>query len=372
MSSLEINYDLFMTRLFAKAAISGTPLAGSFELTGRCCLNCKMCYIHRHGSDPLAIAREKDTEWWVELARKAQKAGMLVLLLTGGEPLLRHDFDKIYLECKKMGLLVSVNTNGMLIDDEKIRLFAENPPQRLNITLYGVSGETYGELCGNADAYDKVMTAVKKLKAAGVNVKLNFSMVPYNKKDAPEAYKFAKELGLAIQPVSYMFPPVRSQGEAVRMSAEEAAAEQFRWQKNHLGDADFKKYIEDFKNNRNVGEVNDECGEKISCRAGLSTFWVTWEGNMTPCGMMTEPSVKISDFDAAWKEIRAKRENIILPAKCSACELRKYCDICAAVSKAETGRFDGVPEYACKKAQEYHRLCKNFINLNGGNENENR
>lgn len=357
---MEINYDLFMTRLFAKAATNGTPLAGSFELTNRCCLNCKMCYIHRH-DDANALSKEKDTQWWLSLAREAQKAGMLILLLTGGEPLLRHDFEEIYLACLKMGLLVSINTNGMLIDDEKIRLFAENPPQKLNITLYGVSRETYGELCGNADAYDKVITAIKKLTAAGVNVKLNFSITPYNKKDAPKAYEIAKDLGLTIQPVSYMFPPVRSQGETVRMSAEEAAAEQFRWQKNHLGDDDFRKYIVDYKNNKYLGESADECGEKISCRAGLSTFWVTWDGKMTPCGMMTEPSVKISDFDAAWKDIRVKRENIILPAKCSTCESRKFCDICAAVSKAETGRFNGVPEYACKKAQEYQRLCKNFI-----------
>ncbi len=358
---LEINYDLFMTRLFAKAAISGTPLAGSFELTNRCCLDCRMCYIHRNGNDFDAIAKEKDTSWWLDIAKKAQKSGMLILLLTGGEPLLRHDFDEIYLECVKMGLLVSVNTNGMLIDDEKIRLFKENPPQRLNITLYGTTVETYGELCGNAGAYEKVMTALKKLKRAGVNVKLNFSMVPYNKKDAPGVYEIGKELGFPVQPVSYMFPPVRSSGEAVRMTAEEAAEAQFKWQKNHLGDDDFRKYIENFKNNRSFGEINDECGEKISCRAALSTFWVTWDGKMTPCGMMTEPSVSISDFDAAWKEIRAQRENIMLPPECSACEHRKYCDICAAVSKAETGKFCVVPEYACKKAQEYHRLCNNFI-----------
>ena len=358
---MEINYDLFMTQMFAKAAINGTPLAGSFELTSRCCLNCKMCYIHRNGNDPDAIALEKDTSWWLDIARKSQKAGMLILLLTGGEPLLRPDFDEIYLECVKMGLLVSVNTNGMLIDDEKVRLFAENPPQRLNITLYGASSETYGELCGNAGAYDKVMSALRKLRDAGVNVKINFSMVPYNKKDSSEVYRTGKELGFAVQPVSYMFPPVRSQGEAVRMTAEEAAEAQFEWQKNHLGNDDFRKYIENFKNNRNFGEVSYECGEKISCRAGLSTFWVTWDGKMTPCGMMTEPSVEISDFDAAWKEIRAQRENIMLPAECSACEYRKYCDVCAAVSKAETGKFNGVPEYACKKAQEYYRLCKNFI-----------
>ena len=124
------------------------PLAGSFELTPRCTLDCKMCYIHRRSSDKSAIAEEKDTKFWIDLATKARDAGMLILLLTGGEPLLRSDFDEIYRECKKLGLLVSVNTNATLLDEEKIRLFTEYPPQKINITLYGSSPETYGKLCG--------------------------------------------------------------------------------------------------------------------------------------------------------------------------------------------------------------------------------
>ena len=62
-----------------------------------------------------------------------------------------------------------------------------------------------------------------------------------------------------------------------------------------------------------------------------------------------------------WEEIHRARENIILPKECGTCPYVKICDVCAAVTLAETGEFGGVPEYACKKAQEYSRLCKNFI-----------
>ena len=77
--------------------------------------------------------------------------------------------------------------------------------------------------------------------------------------------------------------------------------------------------------------------------------------------MMNVPTVRISDFDEAWEEIHRARENIILPKECKTCPYVKICDVCAAVTLAETGEFGGVPEYACKKAEEYHRLCKNFI-----------
>ncbi len=360
-----------MNRLFTKAGESGTPLGGTFELTARCCLDCRMCYIHRKENDLSACAKEKDTEWWLSLARQAKEKGTLILLLTGGEPLLRRDFDEIYTYCVKSGMMVTVNTNGVLLDDDKIRLFTEYPPERLNITLYGTSAETYSKLCGNGDVFEKVVSAVMKCVSAGINVKLNYSITPYNKDDALSAYDFAKKLGVPVQPVSYMFSPVRTSGETVRLDAAEAAKAQFEWQKHHLGDEDFCRYIVDFRDKRHTPQIDGDCGEKINCRAGLSTFWVTWDGKMTPCGMMNEPACEIADFDAAWKNIRAMRENINLPVKCGNCEHRNYCDVCAAVSKAETGEFSGIPEYACKKAEEYHRLCENFLinseNKNGGN-----
>lgn len=368
MNTNKLSYDIFLSHLFKQAAVRGTPLSGTFELTSRCTLNCKMCYIHRSPNCREAMSGEKDTSWWLDLARTARDRGMLLLLLTGGEPLVRKDFREIYLECRRLGFLVTVNTNGTLIDDETVKFFKENPPQRLNITLYGTSPETYGALCGDEGAYEKVIYAVKALKEAGVSIKLNYSITPYNEADSLKAYDLAKELGVHIQPVSYMFPPLRAveQGEAVRLSPEKAAQAHFNWQKHHFPDpADFKHFLELTKKGEAPREFPDDCldssGERINCRAGSTTFWVTHDGKMTPCGMMVEPAVAIDSFDDAWQYIRTARENIHLPAKCKTCSIRKFCDICAAVSYAETGTFDGVPTYVCQKAEEYNRLCRTAL-----------
>ena len=355
---MEISYDQMITVLFAKADMNKVPLGGSFELTSRCTLDCKMCYIHRRKFDKSAISEEKDTDFWINLASQSKDAGMLLLLLTGGEPLLRTDFDEIYTECKKLGLLVSINTNATLIDDNKIRLFSEYPPQRLNITLYGASKETYKNLCGNADAYEKVINAIKELKKAGINIKLNYSITPQNAADIPAVQAFAKELDLPIQSVSYLFSPVRVCGETVRLSAEDAAKAHFDWRRIQLGDEEFRRALT-LNQSENIEDIT--CSKKINCRAGLSTFWVTWKGEMTPCGMMSSPSFPVTDFRQAWKQICEERDKIFLPKECSTCSLRKNCDICAAVSIAENGRSDVVPEYACKKAHEYAKLCKKFV-----------
>lgn len=352
---MDMSYDILINGLFAKADKIKIPLGGTFELTSRCTLNCKMCYIHRSRTD---LNGEMSTEWWLDLAAKARDSGMLLLLLTGGEPMLRQDFDEIYTTCKNLGLLVSVNTNATLIDDNKLRLFADKPPQRLNITLYGTSKETYATLCGNGNSYEKVVDAIRELKKAGVNVKLNYSITPYNVSDAPAAYDFAKSLDLPIQAVSYIFSPVRACGETVRLSPAEAAKAHFEWRRHILGDRDMKKFIE-FNQTESPGD--GFCSEKINCRAALSTFWVTWDGKMTPCGMMPEPNVPITDFGEAWKTICEEREKIFLPKECSTCSLRKSCDMCAAVSMAENGKSNEIPQYACHKAHEYKKICNEFI-----------
>lgn len=355
---MDISYDHLIALLFAKADINKVPMGGSFELTSRCTLNCKMCYVHQQKSDKSVITQEKDTGFWIDLATQAKDAGTLILLLTGGEPMLRADFDEIYTECKKLGFLTSVNTNATLIDDSKIRLFSKYPPQKLNITLYGASKETYASLCGNADAYEKVTDAIRELKKAGINIKLNYSIAPQNAADAPAVQDFAKELNLPIQSVSYLFPPVRTCGETVRLPVAEAAKAHFEWRRKQFGDEKFKEMLK-LNQPESTGDVM--CSERINCRAALSTYWVTWKGEMTPCGMMNGPNIPITDFSEAWEAICKEREKIFLPKECSTCPLRKKCDMCAAVSLAETGRSNAVPSYACQKAHEFEKLCKEFI-----------
>ncbi len=358
-----ISYDSFIVPLFAKAKAVGAPLSGTFELTSRCTLDCKMCYIHNQKINSLST--EKSTEWWLNLARDSRDAGMLLLLLTGGEPMLRDDFDDIYIGAKESGLLVSINTNATLITPERIKLFKELPPQRVNITLYGTSEETYRNLCGREGAYEKVVKAVKELKAAGVNIKLNYSITPYNVQDIPQAIEFAKTTDVPIQPVSYMFPPVRGcRGEATRLTPEAAANAHFMWNRLVVGDEDYREIL---KYSAEHDVYSDVCSDRMDCRAGSTVFWVTYDGTMTPCGMLTTPSIKIRNFTEAWQFIRKEREKITFPKECSACSLRKDCDFCAAVSKAETGEFNKLPPYACIKARKYKELITNFLKTDKNN-----
>lgn len=177
--------------LHMRACRAGTPLAGNFELTARCNFDCKMCYVHLTAEEQRRRGRELTADEWLAIAEEARSRGMLFLLLTGGEPLIRADFRYLLTELKKMGLLVSVNSNGSLIDRDWLEFFRHEPPFRFNITLYGGSDAAYERLCGRA-MFGRVTENIRALRELGIGVKLNASMTPYNIGDMEQIYHIAE------------------------------------------------------------------------------------------------------------------------------------------------------------------------------------
>lgn len=357
------SYEKYNEYLFYKAGQMGIPYSGCFELTSRCNLDCKMCYIHKRANDREVIQKEWVAEQWIDLAKDCGKQGMLNLLLTGGEPLLRKDFFDIYEACKKLGMLVSINSNGTCINQSVINYFQSNAPARINITLYGASEKTYEALCGDGGAYEKVVKTILALKKVGVLVKINYSVTPYNIQDMEKVFAFAKENYLPIQYASYMFPPLRACELAdcttERLTAEQSAEAAIKYDRLRFDGDELKARWSKKLQEIEVIDLDKECknipDSNIKCRAGSSTFWVTWDGKMRPCGMMTTPSADLNQvsFGEAWESIKNATKEIYLPKQCVTCSLRSACNQCAAICYAETGEFSSVPEYMCERTKAY-------------------
>lgn len=351
--------------LHYKASAAGIPLSGTFELTPCCNLSCKMCYVRKSMAEVNAEGGLMTAAEWIELGRKARDRGMLYLLLTGGEPLSRPDFKEIYTELRRLGLVISINTNGTLIDDAMVDFFAADPPSKINMSLYGCSRETYDKLCGIPSAFDKAMHALKELRRRGITVKVNYSVTPYNKADFDGIFAAAKENNCHVQLASYMFPPLRRDGDSVgkndRMSPEEDAAIALRAERNRMSREEYLLRCRQ-RAERAGGGDGDECldepSEHIGCRAGSTAFWIDWSGGMSACGMipLTAANVREVGFNAAWEAVRAKTREILMPPKCTACPERAVCIVCAASCYCETGGFSEAPEYLCRRTKEFIRL----------------
>jgi radical SAM protein with 4Fe4S-binding SPASM domain len=356
--------------LYTKASYQGLPLSGTFELTPCCNMTCKMCYVRKTKAEQEAISPLRTPEEWIQLGERAKQAGMLYLLITGGEPFLYPGIREVLTRLHYMGLIISINTNGTLIDAQTIEWLKECPPSRFNITLYGASDETYARLCGNPKGFTQATQAIRLLKEAGFTVKINCSVTPHNVHDLEGIFAFAREEQLVIQATSYMFPPVRRDvtmtGINERFTPEAAAYQAARITALTDGYQSFLERMEKHAPLSLPDELEEDCpkleteGDKIRCRAGKCSFWITWEGNMLPCGIFpNEGADNVFDlgFERAWENVRKKTSEIRLPAKCKTCELRTQCKACAAMVITESGDFHTAPEYRCRMSKSYLSAC---------------
>ena len=355
--------------LHRKASRTKTPISGTFELSPLCNMDCKMCYIKMSKEKQESIARLRTKEEWIELAQKAKKKGMLFLLLTGGEPFLVKDFKELYIELHKMGFCISINSNGTMIDEDVIEWLKHYPPMRINMTLYGASDETYERLCNNPKGFTQVTKALSLLKENNIQVKLNCSVTPYNKNDLKQMMDFAEEHDLVIQATSYMFPPLRKDktkiGQNNRFNAEDAAFYGAYISAYSNGFDRFKDYIE--SGQLALYDADDDCGvvegDHMRCRAGITSFWMTWEGKMLPCGMIPDKGKDPWEvgFDEAWENAKNIVSEIKLPVKCAGCGKKDECRACAAMVYTETGTYDKVPQYRCEMTKNYPEACKKVL-----------
>lgn len=349
--------------LHQKGKETGIPVSGTFELTSRCNFSCKMCYVH--SSECNLQKDEMSAEWWIETGKKAAEAGMIFLLLTGGEPLLREDFPYIYTELKKLGFVISINTNGYLLSGRIAELFKKNPPSRLNVSLYGSSDDTYERLTG-VRGFSTVIKNIEDMRSSGIDVRLNCSLAKENYEDMEGIFQVANRLNLHIKTTPYMYPQIRagkSSGENEhRLAPVEAAKCRVGWSLLRYTPEEFVNRAKGMQ--MGIETFEKECIEdtelgKVRCRAGKTSCWINKNGEMSLCGIIDKSfDIKTLGFAEAWKRVEAYTETITLPIQCTTCKYRHFCNVCAAVCYTETGSFSSVPEFVCKFSEETARITQ--------------
>ncbi len=345
-------------RLWKKSGEAGIPLTAAFELLPLCNLHCKMCYVRKEMSDVVAAGGLLSAEEWIDYAKQGKELGLLFPLLTGGEPFLHPDLCKILSTMEDMGMQVSVNTNGTLIDRDMAKWLGKHRPMRLNVTLYGASEESYEKLCGNGAAYGKLLDAIQYLKEENVPVKFNTSITPDNYHELEAIMAYAKEVESPIQVATYMFPPIRRSmelaGQNHRLSPVQAG--EARVKADYL-QADKKWFLTQAARFQHFLPPTDEMlmaenpeGMRMTCRAGHCSFWIDWKGNMTNCGMYgsVEVPLKGRTLKEAWNDLRDRTHAFRYYPVCRNCPNLPLCHSCVAMVFNECGTADGRPEYLCE------------------------
>lgn len=336
----------FQTASWLRARREGIPLSGTFELTPLCNFRCRMCYV-RVDALPEGT-RLRTAEEWLDLARQAAERGMYSVTLTGGEPLTHPEFAKIYRGLNEMGLLISVLSNGSLINDVVVALFQELPPTNLRITLYGASDETYERLCGVRDGFDRVIASLRTLANARVPFSLAFTRTRLNEKDEEAVRRIAQAFDVPLGVTSDLVPAVRGAASDARELRIPRAERLDGIDPDDACDTSVKAAPSPAALPPDVLK-----GPFSNCSAYRTAFFVSWDGLMEGCSLMSSVHLRPFEvgFDAAWEGLLAKLGNIRTPERCLSCDLAPYCTACPGRRDAETGDPEGIPETRCREAR---------------------
>lgn len=349
------------------------PLNGTFELTARCNLQCKMCLIRIDHKRMVELGgRERTGDEWIQMAQEIKAAGTIGLLLTGGEPMLHPDFIKIYKEISQMGFLLTLYTNATLITPEIMEILRDYPPHRIGVTVYGASPETYERVSGDAKAYMKMMKGVEYLRELPSTLTIRTTLIKDNLKDLDAMKEWALSLGVDFNVSRVVTKPVRggiANVEECRLTPEENAAMIEGTNIKYIVEP-FRKFIQDNPNHINdngrydsdkeledVGRENVEDNRTLfGCDAGMNSFCITWDGKLIGCQMLdacwTYPYT--IGFDKAWSEFPSKVKIPPMPMMCKECN--SSCNACPATRLAETGHLNGWPQYLCKEGRLVEKM----------------
>ena len=359
-------WDDASSTLAAYAAKRHIPLRGTFELTARCNFNCKMCYVHMSQAEISACERmELTSRQWLALAEEAVANGTLNLLLTGGEPLIRDDFEEIYTEIAKMGFIISLNTNASLMNKKYFDLFSRYPPTSVDVTLYGADAETYFNISGNAGNFAKTIKGLEYLAEIPTSLEVRSTFIKDNKNQLDRLREIANRYTNKFA-INYLvfkqIPGVMSSAEQCRLTPKECLdidISNTRYYRDH-GDDGEEAINRSFDSETPESDVPEKDygfelpPKALSCMASKSMYWIRWDGKMLPCGTFVSPfTLPLEEgFKNAWDRLPDLLIHLRRPQKCIGCELFDGCPNCPAYFYVETGSYDKVSGYLCDLAKE--------------------
>lgn len=325
------------------------PFEGTLETTYRCNLRCAHCYVNEAVGDAEEASRELPLERLLRLVDEIAERGTLYLLLTGGEVLVRPDFPELYLYSLRRGLLVTVFTNGTLITDRIADLLAEHPPYNLEISLYGMTRETYEKVTQVPGSFDKCLAGIERLRARGVRFKLKTMALSWNAHEVPAMAEYAHSLGVRFRFDSHLNPRVdcgANRNSELQLSAERSVALDMSFADKA---ADLREFSE-----RHL-RPDPERGETqfvYNCGAGQMSFTIDPYGHLQMCQLSRRRSIDVRDqqFAEAWdRHMPALRERRwTRPSACRSCNLIALCASCPGAAEMETGDAESIVPVFCE------------------------
>jgi MoaA/NifB/PqqE/SkfB family radical SAM enzyme len=334
------------------------------ELTERCNNNCLHCCINLPADDLAAKNKELSTAEIRGILKEAACLGYMAVRFTGGEPLLRKDFEELYIFSRRLGLRVLIFTNATLITPRLAGLFSRIPPlEKIEVTVYGMKKKSYESVTRMSGSFAAAQRGISLLLEKKIPFIVKGALLPANSKEREEFEAWAAKIPWMDRSPSYaMFFDLRCRRDNIknarisklRLSPEEGLKILTRKKDEYA--REMREFCQKF-----VGPA----GSKLfSCAAGTDGGYVDAYGYFQPCAMLRHPGCV---YDLKKGSLKDALENYFPKLKglksanpgylrrCARCFLKGLCEQCPAKSWGEHATLDTPVEYLCAIAHSQAR-----------------
>lgn len=312
----------------------------SWNLTKKCNLSCPHCYLDAGEGEE----DELSTDECFALIDEMLLMGTEMLILTGGEPLLRRDIYDIASYASGKGIWVVMGTNGVLVNEHVASKMVECGIKGVGISIDSVDPEKHNRFRGGPDAWKYSVRALKICRSHGLEVLVQSTIMKENRHEIPELLEFAREHGAWSLNVYFLVRTGRgtSMPELTPLETENSLRQLIEAQSDYEPMLVRSKCAPQFK------QLSYEMGlggmESGGCMAGTEYCRITPEGNVTPCPYMdvVAGNVREDGFTSVWETSRVLtelRDVKNLKGRCGACEFNELCGGCRCRAFSATGDY---------------------------------
>jgi AdoMet-dependent heme synthase len=332
-----------------------------WETTAGCNLDCRHCRRLDTGSKGLAPG-DMDTDACLALVDSIAGFARPILVLSGGEPLIRPDIFRIAAHATGRGLPVALATNGTLVDEEMAGKIVESGVRRVSISFDGATGDVHDDFRKLPGSFDKAMEGFRALKARGMSMQVNCTVARHNEHQLDQIVELAGDLGadalhfFMLVPVGcgveineeQQLPPERYE-EVLNWIYDQTKAHPELQLKATCAPHYFRVVYQrgGGKEIKQKAEARGPHGMHAmtrGCLAGSAVCFVSHTGEVFPCGYLpvSAGNVGTTPLEEIWNEahlFKVLRDTGNLTGKCGLCEYKKVCMGCRARAYGQVGDY---------------------------------
>jgi radical SAM protein with 4Fe4S-binding SPASM domain len=325
----------------------------SWNLTKKCNLRCEHCYISAGRITKAEASGELSTEECLQVVDQICEVNAeALLILTGGEPLLRKDVFEIATYAGSKGLWVVVGTNGVLIDEDLCARIIGAGIKGVALSLDSLDAATHDLFRGVEGAWDNTVNGSRVLKEAGLPFIIQTTVGAHNRESILEIARFAYELGARVFNLYFLVPTGRGAytSDITATEYEETLGRLAEIQAEFAGSMlvnskcapHYQRLL--YERDAESPFLKSFAGGAGGCPAGTHYLGIRPNGDMTPCPYLPVYGGNLREltFREIWEEspvFRRIRERDALGGRCGACEFSEVCGGCRARAFGSTGDF---------------------------------